>query len=45
MGVKFGKEKRRVRVSQNRLLRGRFGPKRAEVTGDWRNVQGRGGAA
>jgi hypothetical protein len=31
------REKRRPRVSENRVLRGIFGPKRDEVTGEWRN--------
>jgi hypothetical protein len=30
------REKRRLRVYENRVLRRIFGPKRAEVTGGWR---------
>jgi hypothetical protein len=30
------KEERRLRVFENRVLRGIFGPKRNEVTGVWR---------
>jgi len=29
------REERRLRVFENRLLRGIFGPKRDEVTGEW----------
>jgi uncharacterized membrane protein len=32
------KEKHRVRVFENRLLWRIFGPKRDEVTGDWRKL-------
>jgi hypothetical protein len=32
------KEKRRLRVFENRVLRGIFGPKRDEVTGEWRKL-------
>ena len=32
------REKRRLRVLENRLLRGIFGPKRDEVTGEWRKL-------
>ena len=32
------KEKRRLRVFENRVLRRIFGPKRDEVTGDWRKL-------
>jgi len=32
------REKRRVRVFENRVLRGIFGPMRDEVTGEWRNL-------
>ena len=32
------KEERRPRVSENRVLRRIFGPKRDEVTGDWRKL-------
>jgi hypothetical protein len=28
----------RLRVSENRVLRSLFGPKRGEVTGDWRKL-------
>jgi hypothetical protein len=31
-------EKRRLRVCENRVLRGIFGPKRDEVTGEWRKL-------
>ena len=30
------REERRLRVVENRVLRGVFGPKRDEVTGEWR---------
>jgi hypothetical protein len=33
------KEKRRLRVFENRVLRRIFGPKRDEVTGEWRKSQ------
>jgi hypothetical protein len=33
------REERRLRVFQNRVLRRVFGPKRDEVTGEWRNEQ------
>jgi hypothetical protein len=32
------KEERRLRVFENRVLRRIFGPKRAEVTGEWRKL-------
>jgi hypothetical protein len=32
------KEEHRLRVFENRLLRKIFGPKRDEVTGDWRKL-------
>ena len=32
------REKRRLRVFENRVLRGIFGPKRDEVTGEWRKL-------
>jgi len=32
------KEERRLRVFQNRVLRRIFGPKREEVTGEWRKL-------
>ena len=32
------REERRLRVSENRVLRRIFGPKRAEVTGEWRKL-------
>jgi hypothetical protein len=32
-------EERRLRVSENRVLRRIFGPKRDEVTGEWRKLQ------
>jgi hypothetical protein len=32
------REERRLRVSDNRVLRIVFGPKRDEVTGEWRKL-------
>jgi hypothetical protein len=32
------REEHRLRVSENRVLRGIFGPKRDEVTGEWRKL-------
>jgi hypothetical protein len=32
------REERRLRVFENRVLRGVFGPKKDEVTGDWRTL-------
>ena len=32
------REERRLRVFENRVLRGVFGPKRDEVTGEWRKL-------
>jgi hypothetical protein len=32
------REERRLRVFENRLLRRIFGPKRDEVTGEWRKL-------
>jgi len=32
------KEERRVKVFENRVLRRIFGPKRDEVTGEWRKL-------
>jgi hypothetical protein len=32
------REERRFRVSENRVLRRIFGPKRDEVTGEWRKL-------
>jgi hypothetical protein len=32
------REEHRLRVSENRVLRGVFGPKREEVTGGWRRL-------
>jgi hypothetical protein len=32
------REERRLRVFENRVLRRIFGPKRGEVTGEWRNL-------
>jgi hypothetical protein len=32
------REKRRLRVFENRVLRGIFGTKRDEVTGEWRKL-------
>jgi hypothetical protein len=36
MGVKL--EEHRLRVFENRVLRRIFGPKRDEVTGEWRKL-------
>jgi hypothetical protein len=33
------REEHRLRVFENRVLRGIFGPKRDEVTGEWRKLQ------
>jgi len=33
------REERRLRVFENRVLRGIFGPKRDEVTGEWRKLR------
>ena len=33
------REERRLRVYENRLLRKVFGPKRNEVTGEWRKLR------
>jgi hypothetical protein len=41
MGVKLGltlREEQRLRVFENRVLRRIFGPKRDEVTGEWRRL-------
>jgi len=41
MGVKLGhtlREEHWLRVFENRVLRRIFGPKRDEVTGDWRKL-------
>jgi hypothetical protein len=32
------REEHRLRVFENRVLRRIFGPKRDEVTGEWRNI-------
>ena len=32
------REERRLKVFENRVLRGIFGPKRDEVTGEWRKL-------
>jgi hypothetical protein len=32
-------EERRLRVFENRVLRKTFGPKRDEVTGEWRKIR------
>jgi hypothetical protein len=32
------REERRLRVSENKVLRRMFGPKRDEVTGEWRKL-------
>jgi hypothetical protein len=34
------REERRLRVFENRVLRRIFGPRRDEVTGEWRKLQG-----
>jgi len=36
--VSYVEGKRRLRVFENRVLRRIFGPKRDEVTGDWRKL-------
>jgi hypothetical protein len=36
------REERRLRVFENRVLRGVFGPKRDEVTGEWRKLHNEG---
>jgi len=36
------REERRLRVSENRVLRRIFGPKRDEVTGEWRKLYNEG---
>jgi hypothetical protein len=33
------REKRRLRMFENRVLRRIFGPKRDEITGEWRELQ------
>jgi hypothetical protein len=33
------REERRLRVSENRMLRRVFGPKRDELTGEWRKLR------
>jgi hypothetical protein len=33
------REEHRLRVFKNRVLRGIFGPKRDEVTGEWRRIR------
>jgi hypothetical protein len=42
MGVKLGlltlREEHKLRVFENRVLRGTFGPKRDEVIGGWRKL-------
>jgi hypothetical protein len=42
MGTKLGlltlREEHRLKVFENRVLRRIFGPKRDEVTGDWRKL-------
>jgi len=32
------RDERRLRVFENRMLRGKFGPKRDEITGEWRKL-------
>jgi hypothetical protein len=36
------KEKRRLKVFENRVLRSIFGPKRNEVIGEWRKLHNEG---
>jgi len=36
------REERRLRVFENRVLRRLFGPKRDEVTGEWRKLHNEG---
>jgi len=36
------REECRLRVCENRLLRKIFGPKKDEITGDWRRLQNEG---
>jgi hypothetical protein len=36
--VLYVREEHRLRVFENRVLRGLFGPKRDEVTGEWRKL-------
>jgi len=36
--VKYIEGKRRLRISDNRVLKRIFGPKRDEVTGEWRKL-------
>jgi hypothetical protein len=38
MGVKLGREDRRLNIFENRVMRRIFGPKRDEVTGEWRKL-------
>jgi len=38
VGVKFGRSERWVNVFENGMLRRIFGPKRDEVTGEWRKL-------
>jgi hypothetical protein len=38
IGIFVQREKRRLRVFENRVLRRIFGPKRDEVTGEWRKL-------
>jgi hypothetical protein len=38
MGMKLGLSEHRLRVVENRVLRRIFGPKRDEVTGEWRKL-------
>jgi len=33
------REERKLRVFENRALRGMFGPKRDEATGEWRKLR------
>jgi hypothetical protein len=36
--VNLLREERRLRVFENRVLRRMFGPKRDEITGEWRKL-------
>jgi len=37
--IATSREERKLRVFENMALRGIFGPRRDEVTGDWRRLQ------
>jgi hypothetical protein len=46
MGVKLGSltlwEERKLRVFENKVLRRLFGPRKDEVTGEWRRLHNKG---